>query len=276
MEEYREKWQQCLQMIAGKVGPHVFDTWFKDITMESYDPAQNAVVLTVPHRYVYEYIEEVRAPLLKQALDATFSTSVRLGYRIRKDDAAVTDVDIPANGRIPRFAIANARERLENGLRHFLGDKARWLPCYDNVSRWLGDNEGRGLLCIGTPGLGKTVICEKILPVILGCKVEVVAARDMGRRIDDILKERCVVVDDLGKEPVEYKNYGNVRRPFSELCDAAERNGILLVITTNLSTTPVINPLYPSSIEQRYGADVISRLRATTRVVRFEGTDLRA
>lgn len=275
MEEYREKWQQCLQVIRQQVGQKVYDVWFKDVVLDSYDPGKNAVVLTLPHRYVYEYIEEVRASLLKRTLDSAFGTGVSLNYRIRKEPAAAMAIEFPPTRQIPQFSIPDASERLEKGLRHYLGDSARWLPDYDQVADWLTDNKGRGLLCIGTPGLGKTLICEKILPVILGRKIKTVNARDMGAQIDDLLKERCVIIDDLGKEPPEYKHYGNVRKPFSEICDAAERNGMLLIITTNLSPQPVKNPLYPDSVEQRYGRDVLDRLHTVVKAVLFKGDSLR-
>lgn len=275
MEEYREKWQQCLQMIAGKVSPHVFDTWFKDIALESYNPGTGDILLAVPHNYVYEYLEEVQAALLKRSLDAAFGTGVRLSYRILREPAAAPAVSIPANGQIPRFAIPDARVRLEKGLRHYLGDNAQWMPCYDKVADWLSDNKGRGLLCIGTPGMGKTLICEKILPTILGRQVRTVTALEMVGRIDELTKERCVIIDDLGKEPAEATVKFFRRRPFYELCDAAERNGNLLIITTNLSTTHVNNPLYPESIERYYGREVLDRLKVVTSVVRFEGPSLR-
>lgn len=277
--ENQELWQQCLQLIAEKVSAHVYDTWFKDITIDSYDAGRNAVVLTVPHRYVYEYIEEVHTVLMKQVLDATFKPGVVLGYRLPQKDVATPAVDFPSTPQIPQFSIPNARERLEKGLHHYLGDRAQWLPCYDQVVQWLTDNRGRGLLCLGTAGLGKTVICRDILPWILGKdKVTVVTAMEMGQRIDELLKARCVVVDGLGQEAVhEMVNYKR-RTPFYELCDAAERNGILLIITTSLSTTPApaeYRRIYPESIEERYGSDVLSRLRATTTTVAFTGPDLR-
>lgn len=184
-------------------------------------------------------------------------------------------VDFPAIGQIPRFSVPNARERMEKGLQHYLGDRAQWLPCYDEVANWLADNKGRGLLCIGTSGLGKTLVCEKILPVILGRKIKTVGADGLYDQIGELLKERAVIIDDLGKEPS--KRYGQPDTSFFKLCDAAERNGILLIITTNLSTTHVTNnPLYRSSIQERYGMDVISRLRATVKTVEFKGSDLRA
>ena len=281
MENPNVLWQRCLKLIAGKVSSHTFDVWFKDIVFESYDADKNTVLITVPHRYVYEYLEEVQAPVLKQVLNDTFGTGIQLNYRIAKavgaPDGSAVKIDSAA-GKIPKFSIPDAKLRMEKGLSYFLGASAQWLPCYDQVADWLSDNKGRGLLCVGTSGLGKTVICEKILPVILGQKVATVNAQDLRGRLDELMNERIVIIDDLGKE--DLKHYGQTDRSFFKLCDAAEQRGILLVITTNLATTPKPQGWdkswpYPTSIQERYGNEVISRLRATTHAVRFEGPDLR-
>lgn len=276
MDNHQELWQQCLRMIAGEVEEHVFDVWFKDIMLDSYDDRKNAIVLEVPNAYVYEYIEELHVPLMNRVLSTVFGEGVRLRYRIRKNPVAATGIEYPEAGQIPAFTIADARERLHNGLRYYLGDRAQWLPCYDRVADWLADNKGRGLLCIGTSGLGKTLVCERILPVIIGRRIATVKADDLHARIDDLLKERAVIIDDLGKEPA--KHYGETDRSFLKICDAAEQRGILLIITTNLSTTPVSEAnraAYPLSIQERYGSEVLSRLRATTTVVGFSGKDMR-
>jgi DNA replication protein DnaC len=167
----------------------------------------------------------------------------------------------------------SAETNAEQGT--FLGDDAKWLPEYDEIVDWLSDNRGRGLLLIGTSGLGKSLICQKILPVLLGEVVDVVNAREMGQVLDVLLQRRCVIIDNLGSEPVsEMVNYRK-RRPFFELCDAAEQRGLLLIINTTLSTTRVRNPLYPQSIQERYGNEVLDRLRATTRVVELRGKSMR-
>lgn len=192
--------------------------------------------------------------------------------------------------------IADPRQRLWAGISHYMGPTAKWLPDYDDMARWLGDNDGRGLICVGTCGLGKTLICEKVLPVLFKYhfkkEVMAVTANDMNRRIDELLAYcepgHVIIIDDLGTEPAETVFFGNRRRPFCELVDMAERNGTLLIITTNLRTTmrrlkqagPLgragdCDPLSPPSIEARYGVPTLDRLRATTRVVVFKGESLR-
>lgn len=275
------KWDECLQMIRQQVPEHTFDVWFSQIVMESYDEAANTILLCVPSRYVYEYLEEVRLGILSKAIWKTFRPGVDINYRIAAPapvSAAnmAADMQKPASSASNHILIPNARERLEKGLAHFLGpDKAKWLPEYDLIAEWLTDNKGRGLLLVGTSGLGKSLICQKILPHLIGGNVSVVSSREMAQNIDTLLQQRCVIIDDLGKEPVsEMVNYRK-RTPFFELCDAAEQRGILLVINTRLSTNKINNPLYPHSIQERYGDDVLDRLRATTRVVELHGHSMR-
>lgn len=261
----------------------IYDTWFSGVECEKYDESTNTLTLRVPNAYIYKCLEHFCLRILSQALERAYQPGVHLQYRIAQKEPSFSDVAdyLQQFGYRPkvnnrRISIMDARKRMEDGLRYFLGEgKYKWLPAYDRIADWLSDNKGRGLLCIGTSGLGKTLICQRILPVILGSNVPSVTAQEMNTRIDELLKERCVIIDDLGKEDVEIRNYGNRRRPFFELCDAAEKNGTLLIINTNLSTTPVRDPRYPDSIQARYGNEVLSRLRATTKAVLIEGEDMR-
>ena len=283
MENYVEKWAECLAMIRERVmarenGERTYNVWFADITADSYDSETNTRVLAVPSKYVYEYLEMYCTRLLSEVLTVHFGPATRLSYRVMvertfAEQASLLKLNVNSEGAAPQFSIANARKRLEDGLHYYLGDKAVWLPCYEKVADWLSDNKGRGLLCVGTTGLGKSLICRKIFTVLFGSKAVFCTAKEMNDHIDALLKPEAhiIVIDDLGKEPVSV--YG--RRPFFELCDAAERDGKLLIITTNLSTTPVTDPRYPASIQQRYGDAVISRLKAITKMVKFEGEDLR-
>ena len=179
------------------------------------------------------------------------------------------------------------RKELTAGLNYYLGEKYQWLPAYDGIVTWLSDNKSRGLIAVGTCGLGKSLICTQILPVlfkkhfdIFGVEVKTVTAMEMNNQIDDLLDycqpRHVIIIDDLGTESVETVFFGNRRKPFCELVDKAERTGTMLVITTNLRTTHDTDTRrnYPS-IETRYGMPTLDRLRSTTRVVVFRGDSMR-
>lgn len=283
MENLRQRWQQCLQIIKEKINdPWVYKTWFSSVTLEHYDEQRKTILLQVPSQYVYEFLEHYYLRLLTLAIGETFQQGVLLNYRImdRRTPGFMQVEDyllqkgLDTSQKRLQISIPDARERMQEGLSRHVGENFQWLQAYDRVADWLNDNRGRGLLCIGTAGLGKTVICKKILPVILGRNdIPFVSAIDMHKHIDTLLKERVVIIDDLGKEPE--KVYGNENRSFLRLCDAAEQNGNMIIANTRLSTTPVTDSRYPTSIQERYGNDVLDRLRATTRAVLFEGENMR-
>lgn len=180
--------------------------------------------------------------------------------------------------------IADAEAKLRAGLQYYLGEKYQWLPAYDKVVEWLTDNKGRGLLCQGSCGLGKTVICQYIIPVLINRYARKVpncyTAIDMTQKFDTI-QDKCgalLFIDDIGTEPVEVNIYGNRHIPFNEIVDSCERKGGLLVITTNIRTTRATDPttgLSIPSIQERYGLRTLDRLRAITKVIVFEGKSMR-
>lgn len=277
-----EKWKECLEIIRQEIKDEwIMTTWFECITCESFDTERRVLMLGVPSKYVVEFVEHFYVNLLKLVLNRVYGEGVTLQYHLQDQQAPapVRDLSpgIMSHGIISpdgHITIANAKERLQKGLQHFLGDKAQWLPDYDEIADWLSDNKGRGLLLVGTSGLGKSIICQKILPVLLGSDVAVVSAREMGQQIDTLLQQRCVIIDNLGREPItEMVNYRK-RQPFFELCDESVRRGILLIVNTTFSTSRVRNPLYPNSIKERYGDEVYNRLRAITHVVELRGQSM--
>lgn len=165
--------------------------------------------------------------------------------------------------------VPNAQSYLMQGLRYFCGEKAVWRREYNDIAEWLTDNKGKGLLCKGAPGLGKTLICAKILPILIRqhCNkiVSVYDANHLAEEIQQALYSHLLVIDDVGIES-EAVVYGSRHDYFSEIVDAAEKKGKLLIITTNL-TIP--------ALEQRYGLRTLDRLHALTRAITFEGNSLR-
>lgn len=291
----QQQFSAAMEMISKQLNNKpVYNTWFDCLQFERYDPEQKSLLVRVPSKYVYEYLEQYGVKILSWAFCAVYGDSVRLQYRVMTEPP-YTDMatymqshGLNLGSGIPHIQRPNARVDLEDGLREELrrlnGREPQWLPGYDMVVDWLRDNNRRGLLCFGTPGTGKSLICAHVLPNLIGIQdTAVVTAQEMmlydnkarEARIDQLLRKRCVVIDGLGPEHVYVKHYATARRPFFELCDAAEQRGILLVITTSLYTVPTKNPLYTSSIKEVFGDDVLSRLRSVTHCALFEGDSMR-
>ncbi len=167
------------------------------------------------------------------------------------------------------ISVTDAKKILWCGLKYFIGDKVQWLPEYDQVVTWLSDNKGKGLLCQGDYGRGKTLICGRVMPVLLNyyCQRLVFCydAQQMNTNPEVIKQKHIIYLDDIGTESIRV-NYGEKRMAFPELVDEAEKRGKLLIITTNLSK---------DEIKEKYGERTLDRLRAITTPVRFVGKSLR-
>lgn len=167
------------------------------------------------------------------------------------------------------ISIPDAKGYLERGLAFFVGEGYTWLPEYEKVALWLSNNNGRGLLCFGNCGRGKSVICGKIIPLLLNhyCHkiVSCYDSQTMNNDIDDVKRKHIIYIDDIGIENVSIK-FGEKRLAFPEIVDEAEKKGKLLIITTNLSL---------SEIEQKYGERTKDRLIALVEPVLFKGKSMR-
>ena len=167
------------------------------------------------------------------------------------------------------ISIPDAKNVLRAGIKYFTRENARWLPEYEEVASWLAGNGGRGLLCFGNCGRGKTLICGRILPLILNhyCRkvVSCYDAQQMNAELDVVKQKHIIYVDDIGTENLSVK-YGEKRLAFAELADEAEKKGKLLILTTNLTI---------DELREKYGERTIDRLRAITKTVLFSGESLR-
>ena len=166
------------------------------------------------------------------------------------------------------IAIPDSKSLLWRGLNYFTG-KAEWLPEYEEVANWLSGNDGRGLLCYGNCGRGKSLICWKIIPLLLNhyCRKIVACydAQQMNADIDAVKAKHIIYIDDVGTENLSVK-FGENRLAFCEIVDEAEKRGKLLILTTNLSL---------DEISRKYGERTMDRLVAITTRVKFKGESLR-
>lgn len=168
------------------------------------------------------------------------------------------------------IAIPEAGKHLADGLRYFLGSNARWHKDYERIVSWLSNNHGKGLLVLGNPGTGKSLICERILPILLyhyrqQLILKPFRAEDLNTRTTDVLASYALYIDDIGTEGIR-NNYGEKSLVLPDLVDRAEKYGKLLVMTTNLKQQELL---------EKYGGRTIDRLRAITEIVTFTGKSFR-
>ena len=86
-------WDNCLQLIKENVTEQQFKTWFAPIVFEDYDGESRTLLVQVPSRYVYEYLEQYYVTLLSKVLCRVFGTSVQLKYRIVVDKKNKLTID---------------------------------------------------------------------------------------------------------------------------------------------------------------------------------------
>ena len=123
----------------------------------------------------------------------------------------------------------------------------------------------------GPPGVGKTEIAMKAIPLLFHCVLKKIVSR---YKATDICREEIyrslmhndlIVIDDFGIEGM-FNDYGNPHIVFSEVVDNIECKGGLLIATTNLTL---------DEIHIKYGLRTIDRLRGNTKLVVFTEESMR-
>lgn len=152
------------------------------------------------------------------------------------------------------------------------------------VAKLLCDESKFGIMLCGNCGNGKTTMMYAIRNLVnylsrMGAitigntrpELEVMDAMSIVKRAKDdelmnIATKQMLGIDDLGNEPAEVMNYGNVVNPLAELLEIRYKRQLYTIVTTNL---------IPRQIREKYGARVADRFNEMFGVVIFKNSTYR-
>lgn len=220
-----------------------------------------------------DHISDAEREALQAVADEQHRQQERMATA-RRTERSVTDTieqqrrrGFRPNDQRTHIQVADARRVLWRELVAEVGE-AVWLPEYEKVAAWLADNKGKGLLCMGDCGRGKTVITQRILPRIFqqeGIALNCFTAIDLLNRYEEISQYKNICIDDMGTEP-NAKKYGVTHNYVAELVDLAERRDKLIVLSTNLNKDEILD---------RYDLRTFDRLKSIAERIVFKGESYR-
>ena len=145
--------------------------------------------------------------------------------------------------------------------------------------RW---NLNKGIYMGGKVGCGKTILmyafCE-VLHFISGNTVEMIPAPDLCRMIAEKGYEpfatRPLFIDEVGREPMEMKAFGNIIHPIKELMAIRYNRGARTFFTSNFKITSLSRWRDEKGELVGYGQDIGDRIREMMNIVELPGDSRR-
>ena len=153
------------------------------------------------------------------------------------------------------------------------------------IAKYLtGGSKKFGLMFCGLCGNGKTTWAKALQLLVSGlnlknpinnlyyvfplCNAKDLAMRSKGNYIDwrNVMRYQLMIVDDLGTEPREVMEFGNVYTPLIDLITTRYEEQLYTIFTTNLT---------PAQLEEKYGKRIVDRLNEMVEKVVFENESYR-
>lgn len=160
-------WEQCLEKIEDRVGPHSFETWFRT-TNFSYTPDGNPCI-EVPNQFFADFIEEHFSGLIKEILSGyRIDTAALSFFPIKKDWDIIKPITKTLTEtrakKVPTKVINTNTFHPDYTFDKFVvGDSNRFAhdPCLA-VAEAPGKTSFNPLTIYGGTGLGKTHLLQAI------------------------------------------------------------------------------------------------------------------
>ena len=142
-----------------------------------------------------------------------------------------------------------------------------------------GGSKKFGLMFCGLCGNGKTTWAKALQLLVSGLNLKNpinnlyyvfplwnakdLAMRSKGNYNDwrNVMRYQLMIVDDLGTEPREVMEFGNVYTPLIDLITTRYEEQLFTIFTTNLT---------PAQLEEKYGKRTVDRLNEMVEKVVFE------
>ncbi len=197
MQEYKDMtaqsvWNACLEFIKDNIGEQAFKTWFMPI--KAIELTGEGLIIQVPSKFFYEWLEEHYVSILKSALNKTLGSNAKLLYKIQMENVSgnkqpyteqlpslqrgpvkTQELDVPIQNKNPElknpFIIPGIRNvKIESQLNsnysfdNFLEGDANRLARSAGmaVAKKPGGTSFNPLLIFGGVGLGKTHLAQAI------------------------------------------------------------------------------------------------------------------
>ncbi len=137
-----------------------------------------------------------------------------------------------------------------------------------------------GFYLCGKYGNGKTTLAhgfQEALPVLkqsADAYIKIMDADDIAQLAQHdypTFRQLCIepmlIIEDMGKEPREVQDFGNVHHPMAELLERRYDHQLFTIVTTNVDS---------SEVKTLYGQRVADRLREMFTIIPFGGSSFRA
>ena len=211
-------------------------------------------------------VEELKYRLLQQRI-----TNTRFKLPMSFDDAKV-------------YLLAAYQAEVER--RHKVFERNEYFDAQLNlIAKYLtGGSKKFGLMFCGLCGNGKTTWAKALQLLVSGLNLKNpinnlyyvfplwnakdLAMRSKGNYNDwrNVMRYQLMIVDDLGTEPREVMEFGNVYTPLIDLITTRYEEQLYTIFTTNLT---------PAQLEEKYGKRIVDRLNEMVEKVVFENESYR-